>query len=73
MLDSPDPRFRRGHREGARGCEEEQHRLWPDGGQCGKRLGSATTQGFSMISLAAEARILSVAAQQAVKEIKAGR
>ena len=30
-------------------------------------------QGFSMISLAAEVRILSVAAQQAVKEIKAGR
>jgi 4-hydroxy-2-oxoheptanedioate aldolase len=72
QLDSPDPRFeaavekvidsarRHGIGSGLMVGSAESARRWHD-------------RGAAMISLAAEARILSAAAMQAVKEIKAGR
>ncbi len=72
MLDSPDPRY-----------EEAIAKVLAAGKKNNIGVGLMVAspeaarkrheQGFSMISLAAEARILSVAATQAVKEIKTGR
>jgi 4-hydroxy-2-oxoheptanedioate aldolase len=72
MLDNPDPTF-----EAA--VEKVIAAAKKNGIGSGLMVGSAESarrwhdRGAAMISLAAEARILSVAASQAVKEIKAGR
>jgi 4-hydroxy-2-oxoheptanedioate aldolase len=72
MLDSPDPRFHEAIAKVLAAAKKNNI-------GCGLMVASAATarkhheQGYSMISLAAESRILSVAAQQAVKEIMAGR
>ena len=72
MLDSPDPRY-----------DEAVEKVLAATKKCGIGAGLMVAspaaarkrheQGFSMISLAAEVRILAVAAQQSVKEIMEGR
>ncbi|MCC6176974.1 MAG: 2-dehydro-3-deoxyglucarate aldolase [Chloroflexi bacterium] len=72
MLDNPDPRFEEAVQKVL--ASAKKHNVG-----CGLMVGSAATarqrhdQGFSMIALGAEVRLLSMAATQAVKEIKAGR
>jgi 2-keto-3-deoxy-L-rhamnonate aldolase RhmA len=72
QLDHPDPRFEQA-------VEKVIAAAKKNGIGSGLMVGSADSarrwheRGASMISLAAEARILAMAAAQAVKEIKAGR